>query len=171
MVLPFLMLSIIDGEQAVAFCLFLFAAATDIADGRLARRLGACTRFGTYWDSTADFLLIFAIFLIFYFKGYYPLFVPILLVFVFLQFVATSHYIAGVYDPIGKHYGSLLYCAIGLTLLSPAPFLYGITTFGIVIASMATLFSRVSCLLFLGHWKRVLSWITRHLGRSLEPEH
>jgi phosphatidylglycerophosphate synthase len=42
---------------------------TDLLDGRIARRLGQATAFGKSFDSTVDFVLIYALFIAFYAAG------------------------------------------------------------------------------------------------------
>jgi CDP-diacylglycerol---glycerol-3-phosphate 3-phosphatidyltransferase len=47
-----------DGVYPAAAALFALAAATDYFDGRLARRWGVATPFGSFLDTTADKLLV-----------------------------------------------------------------------------------------------------------------
>jgi CDP-diacylglycerol--glycerol-3-phosphate 3-phosphatidyltransferase len=47
-----------DGAYPTAAALFALAAATDYFDGRLARRWGVATPFGSFLDTTADKLLV-----------------------------------------------------------------------------------------------------------------
>jgi CDP-diacylglycerol--glycerol-3-phosphate 3-phosphatidyltransferase len=47
-----------DGAYTAAAALFAFGAATDYLDGRLARRWGVATPFGSFLDTTADKLLV-----------------------------------------------------------------------------------------------------------------
>jgi CDP-diacylglycerol---glycerol-3-phosphate 3-phosphatidyltransferase len=47
-----------DGAYPTAAALFALAAATDYFDGRLARRWGVVTPFGSFLDTTADKLLV-----------------------------------------------------------------------------------------------------------------
>jgi CDP-diacylglycerol--glycerol-3-phosphate 3-phosphatidyltransferase len=47
-----------DGAYPAAAVLFALAAATDYFDGRLARRWGVTTPFGSFLDTTADKLLV-----------------------------------------------------------------------------------------------------------------
>ena len=55
-------------------CLILlaFSAATDFFDGYSARKLGATSRFGAYYDATTDFALVIGIFIIFYHQRLLP---------------------------------------------------------------------------------------------------
>jgi len=115
------------------------------SDGYLAKKLEVTSRLGSYFDVTVDFLFVSGMFLAFILEGFYPLWLLFLVVFVFVQFMLTSFYSKrAVYDPIGKYYGSLMYGGIGLTLLFPEQLVYSIVTIGIVVFTMASLFSRLA---------------------------
>ena len=64
LMIPFLLISILDGHFGVAFALFLLAGLTDGLDGVLARALGQYTKLGQYLDPIADKLLLSALFLV-----------------------------------------------------------------------------------------------------------
>jgi CDP-diacylglycerol--glycerol-3-phosphate 3-phosphatidyltransferase len=143
--LPFLLYSFSQEIRVVSYALFLFAICTDFLDGYLARKLEVTSRLGSYFDVTVDFLFVSSMFLTFSFKRVYPLWIFLLIVFVFVQFMLTSFYSKrAVYDPLGKYYGSLMYGGIGLTLLFPEQLVYSIVTIGIVVSTMASLFSRLA---------------------------
>jgi CDP-diacylglycerol--glycerol-3-phosphate 3-phosphatidyltransferase len=55
---PVVMALLLSRSFTGAAILFLVAAATDWFDGRLARRWGVATRFGSFLDTTADKLLV-----------------------------------------------------------------------------------------------------------------
>jgi CDP-diacylglycerol--glycerol-3-phosphate 3-phosphatidyltransferase len=57
-VCPVLMALLLNHSYTASAILFLVAAATDWFDGRLARRWGVTTRFGSFLDTTADKLLV-----------------------------------------------------------------------------------------------------------------
>jgi phosphatidylglycerophosphate synthase len=141
--LPFLILSLEYGLILVGYGLFLFAIGTDFMDGYLAKKLRVATRSGAHLDATIDFLFILSLFLSFIAKGFYPewLLFPVILVYV--QFMVTSFLSKVVYDPVGKYYGSLLYGAIGLTLLFSGQLVYTIVPVGIIVATIASLLSRL----------------------------
>lgn len=107
------------GNAGIASILFVLALASDAADGFLARRLGAATRLGGYFDAAADFALIGGIFFHFAAAGAYPWWAFALIAVMFAQFVATSAVSKVMYDPFGKWYGSLLFGAAGLSIISP----------------------------------------------------
>jgi len=143
--LPFLLYSFSQEIRVVSYALFLFVICTDFLDGYLARKLEVPSRLGSYFDVTVDFLFVSSMFLTFSFKRVYPLWIFLLIVFVFVQFMLTSFYSKRtVYDPVGKYYGSLMYGGIGLTLLFPEQLVYSIVTTGIVVSTIASLFSRLA---------------------------
>jgi CDP-diacylglycerol--glycerol-3-phosphate 3-phosphatidyltransferase len=55
---PAVMALLLSRSFTAAAVVFLFAAATDYFDGRLARRWGVTTRLGSFLDTTADKLLV-----------------------------------------------------------------------------------------------------------------
>ncbi len=122
--------------------LFLSLLCTDLLDGYLARRFGLSSKFGTYFDVTTDFILVFCMFLTFNSKGFVPDWVLVLITFVFAQFVITSVYLDEIYDLVGKYCGSLLYGAIGLRFILSGQFFYDIATVGITGFAAATILSR-----------------------------
>ena len=141
--LPFLVLSLSYGLVFVADALFLFAVATDFADGYAAKKLHVTSKFGAYLDATTDFLFVFGVFLYFVSCGFYSVWLLFLVAFEFAQFLLTSHFSKIVYDPVGKYYGSLLYGAVGLTLLFSGAPMYTIVSVGVVVATAVSLLSRL----------------------------
>lgn len=55
---PAVLALLLDRTFTAAAIVFVIAAATDWFDGRLARRWGVTTRFGSFLDTTADKLLV-----------------------------------------------------------------------------------------------------------------
>ena len=143
-ILPFLAYSFFYNYTIATYALFLLAIGTDFLDGYIARRMVLATKFGAYFDATVDFIFIIGMFTAFVTAGLYPYFVLPLILIVFVQFLITSFCSNKIYDPIGKYYGSLLYGAIGLTLLFSGQSFYGIITFGIVAVTAASLCSRLA---------------------------
>ncbi len=127
--------------------LFLFLLLTDFLDGYLARKLGVSSKFGTYFDVTADFTLVFSMFLAFGSEGFYAEWVLILVAAVFAEFVLTGLSSSKTYDPVGKYYGSLLYGATGLRFIFAGQFFYSVVTVGVAAFSVASILSRVTFLL------------------------
>ena len=60
---PFVAADILHGHFGRAILVFFAAGITDILDGFLARRLGAASRVGAYFDPIADKILLTAIYL------------------------------------------------------------------------------------------------------------
>lgn len=140
---PFLVFFLDGGQVFLGDCLFLFVVATDFADGYLAKRLGVPSEFGARFDATVDFLFILGMFLNFVSKGFYPFWVLLLIIFMYTQFVVTSFRSRVIYDPLGKYYGSLLYGAIGLTMLFSGQLVYDIIVVCIAGVTLVSLASRL----------------------------
>ncbi len=134
--------------ENIAPCLVLlaFSASTDFFDGYSARKLGATSRFGAYYDATTDFALVIGIFGFFTVKGFYPIWLPALIVISFVQFIVTSYYAKKVYDPIGKYIGSALYIGIVLTLVFPAQTTFLFVQYAFTGFFVVSLASRISSL-------------------------
>lgn len=129
----------------IAPCLILlaFSASTDFFDGYLARKLGATSRFGAYYDATTDFTLIIGIFAFFTIREFYSIWLPLLITASFVQFIVTSHYAKKHYDPIGKYIGSALYIGIVLTLVFPTQATYNFAQYAFVGFFLVSLGSRI----------------------------
>ncbi|MGD0450947.1 MAG: CDP-alcohol phosphatidyltransferase family protein [Candidatus Bathyarchaeia archaeon] len=130
----------------IAPCLVLlaFSASTDFFDGYVARKLGAASRFGAYYDATTDFVLVIGVFLFFTADGFYPIWLPLLIAISFVQFIVTSYYVKKVYDPIGKYIGSALYIGIVLTLVFPTQATYTFVQYAFVGFFLVSLGSRIA---------------------------
>jgi len=143
--LPHLFYSFTNQITGVSYFLFLFAIGTDILDGYIARRFGLVSKLGGYFDVTVDFLFISGMYLYFIVNGIYSIWILLIIISFFAQFVLSILYMKKtVYDPIGKYYGSLLFGGIGLTLLFPNQLTYDIVTYGIVISTLISLISRIT---------------------------
>jgi phosphatidylglycerophosphate synthase len=141
-VLPMLVFFMDSGEAVLADSLFLLAISSDLVDGYLARKLGVSSRLGASLDVCIDFLFIAGVFLYFTIRGIYPAWVLMVIIAVFVQFLVTSKLTGVVFDPVGKYYGSLLYGAIGLTMLFPGKIARGMIAVAFVGVSAVSLFGR-----------------------------
>ena len=142
---PFILYSFNQQIRVATYALFLFAICTDFLDGYVAKKLEATSRLGSYFDVTTDFLFVSGMFLTFILEEFYPLWILLLIVTVFVQFILTSLYLKRtIYDPVGKYYGSLMYGGVGLTLLFPEQLVYKTVIIGIVISTIVSLFSRLA---------------------------
>ncbi len=119
-VLPLLLYVYATGNIALCLTLFAAAAITDLFDGYVARKLNATTKFGAYYDASTDFVLVIGIFTFFSLKGFYPVWLLLLITASFAQFLATSHYAKKLFDPVGRYTGSALYIGVVLTLVLPS---------------------------------------------------
>ena len=128
----------------ITSCLILlaFSAATDFFDGYLARRLEVTSRFGAYYDTITDFVLVMGIFTFFNAKGYYPIWLLIVITLSFVQFLASSLYSKKLYDPVGKYTGSALYIGIVLTLILPSQAIFSFVEFAFLGFFLVSLASR-----------------------------
>jgi phosphatidylglycerophosphate synthase len=127
--------------------LLLFAAFMDVLDGCLARRLGACSIFGAYFDATADFLFILIAFGAFVVQDVYPAWTLLVIGGMFLQFVLTSRLGQPVYDPVGKYYGVFLFVVTGVTLILSNPVVCDVMLVGILGLTAVSVVSRSVSLL------------------------
>ncbi len=140
---PLLVFLINAGHVVAADSLFLLAISSDLADGYLARKLGASSQFGEIIDVGVDFAFISGLFLYFTIEGIYPAWVLIIIAAMFTQFLVTSTLAKFVFDPVGKYYGSLLYGAIGLTMLFSDQIARDIIVVAFIALTCASLSSRL----------------------------
>lgn len=141
--LPFLIYSLFNEMTLIVYSLFLLSISTDLLDGFVARRLGVTSKAGAFFDVVTDFAFIYVMFTAFILKGLYPVWVFLLLIFAFEQFILTSLASKKIYDPVGKYYGSLLFGAIGLTLLFSGKIVYDVITVCLVSVTAVSLSSRL----------------------------
>ena len=77
-IIPFLIISILDGSYRLAFGLFLLAGISDGLDGLAARLLEQHTRLGQYLDPIADKLMLSSLFVVLTHVGLIPRYVTVL---------------------------------------------------------------------------------------------
>jgi len=139
--LPFFLFLYSLGYVAACLGVLAFCALTDYLDGYSARKLGVSSRFGAFYDAATDFTLMIGMYVYFVLYGFYPLWLPILIVVAFLQFLLTSRYVKKIYDPVGRYIGSALYIGVVLTLLWPTPLVFAFVQFafaGFFLVSLAS---------------------------------
>ena len=149
--LPFFLYFFFNGNTAVATLVFSIAAVTDLFDGYLARKLGAESKFGAYFDSAVDFIVVSGIFAAFTINSYYPAWVLTLIAASFAQFLVSSLYTKKLYDPLGKYIGSILYVSIALTLLSPTALTFNFVQIGFSLFATTSFVTRTVS--FATYWK------------------
>ena len=103
----------------VSLFILILSGITDVLDGYVARKMGTSSNKGAYLDVTADFALIVICFLAYIIKGWYDPLVLVLIIAMFLLFVATSGLEKPVYDPLGKYLGAYLMLMIFISLIFP----------------------------------------------------
>jgi phosphatidylglycerophosphate synthase len=128
--LPIFLYAYSIGNPLACIVIFGLAQVTDLLDGLAARKREVTSKAGAYFDAVTDFVLITGIFAAFTISGYYPIWIMALIAASFAQFIISSVYSKKLYDPLGKYIGSVLYIAIGLTLLSPTPIIFTIVEIG-----------------------------------------
>jgi phosphatidylglycerophosphate synthase len=141
--IPLFLILFNQGNVAACLGLLAFCAATDFFDGYLARKLNATSMFGTYYDATTDFILMLGIFTIFYYIGYYPIWLLLLIAATFAQFIATNFYTKKFYDPVGRYLGSALYIGVVLTLVYPIQAVFAFVQYSFVAFVLVSLASRI----------------------------
>jgi len=103
----------------ISVSILVLALITDVLDGYIARKLDVTSDMGAYLDVTSDFVLIVACFLAYVIKGWYDPLILLLIIAMFLLFVATSGLKKPVYDPMGKYLGGYLMLMILVSILFP----------------------------------------------------
>jgi len=126
-----------------AICLFIFAALTDVVDGKLARKMEVTSVFGAYLDVIADFILIIVAFSAFIKNNWYSIIVLIPIIISFILFLMSSKSRRLIYDPIGKYTGTILMVMIAITLLIPYSSIRKIITYLLCLCFIISMSSRL----------------------------
>jgi phosphatidylglycerophosphate synthase len=142
--LPIFLYCFSAGNILACILVFGLTQVTDLFDGYAARKLHMASKAGAYFDVVTDFVFIAGIFAAFTLAGYYPTWIMALIAASFGQFIISSVYTKKLYDPLGKYIGSVLYIAIGLTLLSPTPVVFTIVEVGFPLFALTSFVSRTA---------------------------
>jgi phosphatidylglycerophosphate synthase len=140
---PLLIMLVMEGMLRHGAALFLLLVFTDFLDGYLAKRYGAASKRGAYFDAATDFILTFSLLLAFGSEGFYAEWIPVLIAGIFAFFVLTSIAFGRTYDPVGKYYGSMLYGVTCLRFFISGELFCGLATSGILTFSAASILSRI----------------------------
>jgi len=132
------------GNSLLCIVVFGLSQITDLIDGYVARKLKVASKLGAYFDAVTDFVLISGIFVAFTLSNYYPAWILLLIAASFGQFIITSLYSKKLYDPLGKYIGSVLYIAIGLTLLWPATPIFMLVEIGFSVFALISFATRTA---------------------------
>lgn len=127
--------SILQDEYIIAIIIFGAICVTDLADGTVARAMGACTRFGAYIDVTADLIYVLSALIVFNIKGLAPKWFTALVLIKFMEFAITSFVLKTgsrsespwEFDSIGRCFSVQVFVLPGilcLTVLFQADFVY-----------------------------------------------
>lgn len=88
--LPYLIYGLAAGSAGLAISTFAAMIATDLVDGRLARRMGQVRQFGGAFDSTIDFVVIYSLFTTLFAIGVLPWWKWVVIFFPALFMAATQ---------------------------------------------------------------------------------
>jgi phosphatidylglycerophosphate synthase len=136
------------GDQVVALFVFGLAVVSDVLDGHLARRLGGSKaadrggRLGALFDVGADAVFLLTGLTVSWAVADLPGWVPLVAAAMLVRFFATSPVGAPLYDPVGRHYGTLLYIVLGAWILDPPAAARGGVLVVLVVATGASLLGR-----------------------------
>lgn len=140
--LPIFLYYYTAGNPLACILVFGLSQVTDLIDGYAARKLCVASKAGAYFDVVTDFVFIAGIFTAFTLSGYYPAWIMALIAASFGQFIVSSIYTKKLYDPLGRYIGSVLYIAIGLTLLSPTPIIFTLVEVGFPLFALTSFVTR-----------------------------
>ena len=120
---PLLVVAILSGSTAAACALFALAVATDLLDGRIARRFGEVTPLGGLLDHCADAAFVSAGLGALAWQGGVPAPLPLLVAAAFLQYVLDSRALAGRRlraSGLGRANGIAYFVLLGIPLVRDA---------------------------------------------------
>lgn len=152
----------IDGWNVWAAVIFIVAAATDWADGYLARRLHQVTTFGKLWDPTADKLLVTAALLMLLDMQKIGLVVTLILIgrellIGAVRQVAATKGIVMAADKSGKLKTVVQFVAIVVLLLNNWPFTFTEFDVGLLLIWISAVLSIYSCVEYMVKNKAVFA--------------
>ncbi len=137
-------------EGGWGFPIYALACLTDVLDGFFARRLRIESEFGGMLDASVDFVLIFSTSLYLVLDGLVSAWFLFLILFAFTKFLLFRG--KPVYDPFGKHIGTVLFVSLGTVLFFRAPL---VANWAISIASCYVL---IATTISIGaRWRRLVS--------------
>ena len=146
---PFFVGTLAVGAHAVATAVLAAAAASDVLDGWLARRLaraqepgGTPHPRGAYVDVGADAVFLLSGLTAVWLIGEAPAWLPLLALALLVRFVVTSAQGRLVYDPVGRHFGTLLYAALAVWSVGAPDDWRGGALVVVAVAAGATLIGR-----------------------------
>lgn len=111
------------GRWWLAAAIFAVAVVTDLADGPVARRFNHASPGGGLFDHTTDALFVATVLAALAATGYVNVFLPMLVVLAFLQYVLDSRALAGAVlrtSLIGRYNGIAYYVLAGIPIVREA---------------------------------------------------
>lgn len=111
-------------RPAVLGPIALAGAASDFADGRLARKRGSADKFGRWLDGIADIVFVLTALSCEARAGSIPAYIPVLIAFSFTQYAIDSVVILGSATPVASHlghWGGIINFVLALALASAPP--------------------------------------------------
>jgi len=117
---PVCALAILEGETGLAMLLFWLAVATDLADGRVARRRGEASALGALLDHSTDALFVSLGLAAVACRGEVPALLPALIALAFVQYALDSRALSGRVlrsSAIGRWNGVLYFVLLGVPVV------------------------------------------------------
>lgn len=127
----------------VSLFILVLSGVTDALDGYIARKMGTSSDRGAYLDVTADFVFIIICFLAYIIQGWYDPLILVLIITMFLLFVATSGLEKPVYDPIGKYLGAYLMLMIFISLILPETIIRQVLSILLILICLTSVLTRL----------------------------
>ena len=120
---PLLVLALLDASPWTAAALFWLAVATDLLDGRVARRFGESSALGGFLDHLTDAAFVSLGLAALVLRGEAPALLPVLVALAFLQYALDSRVIQGsalVASALGRWNGIAYFVPIGTVVVRDA---------------------------------------------------
>jgi cardiolipin synthase (CMP-forming) len=103
LLVPFVVWSMLSGQQLAALLGFVIAGVSDGVDGYIARRYDMKSELGTYMDPIADKLLLVSVFIVLAYQGMLPLWLVSMVVFRDALIVSAVMLSAVMGNPVAMH--------------------------------------------------------------------
>lgn len=120
---PLLVLALLEDRAWLAFALFWLAVATDLLDGRVARRFGESSPLGGFLDHVTDAAFVTLGLAALVLRGEAPALLPALVALAFLQYTLDSRVIQGnalVASSLGRWNGIAYFVPVGTVVVRDA---------------------------------------------------
>jgi phosphatidylglycerophosphate synthase len=140
---PLFFYGFLNDLYLISLFLLILSGVTDALDGYIARKMGTSSDRGAYLDVTADFVFIIICFLAYIIQGWYDPLILVLIITMFLLFVATSGLEKPVYDPIGKYLGAYLMLMIFISLILPETIMRQVLSILLILICLTSVLTRL----------------------------